>query len=230
MVKTNKIGQKIDKVKLVGRWCVNAAGIVILVLFLWMLFLFLSNILASISPGLGRKWTNRLLCQNKLDGLGKAFSLYAHDNDGKYPTADKWCDLLIKYADVIPRQFICISSDAIRGESSYALNKNIVGMKVSDVPSDVVLLFETNFGKDPNGRQEQLADRDYYRHIYGSGTHSSSEKVYRLRWNQCGGPEIITFNNHVGKGCNVLFNDGNVEFIRARDIGKLRWKVEENEN
>jgi hypothetical protein len=43
-------------------------------------------------------------------------------------------------------------------------------------------------------------------------------------WNQVGGPELLTTDNHNPRGCSVLFVDGTVEFVREEDIGKLRWK------
>jgi len=46
-------------------------------------------------------------------------------------------------------------------------------------------------------------------------------------WNQFGRPEILSMENHPerwGKGCNVLFNDGRVRWIKAKHIGKLKWK------
>ncbi|MHC4721219.1 MAG: hypothetical protein ACYS6I_00775 [Planctomycetota bacterium] len=49
-------------------------------------------------------------------------------------------------------------------------------------------------------------------------------------WNQYGGPELLTFDNHGGKGCYVLFNDGHVEFIEPKDVGKLKWKVEQDKD
>jgi prepilin-type processing-associated H-X9-DG protein len=48
-------------------------------------------------------------------------------------------------------------------------------------------------------------------------------------WNQHGGPEILTTENHGGKGCNVLFKDGSVRFVKTEELGKLRWKAEETE-
>lgn len=48
-------------------------------------------------------------------------------------------------------------------------------------------------------------------------------------WNQVGGPEILTTENHRGKGCNILFNNGNVEFVRSERLGELRWEVGESE-
>jgi prepilin-type processing-associated H-X9-DG protein len=43
-------------------------------------------------------------------------------------------------------------------------------------------------------------------------------------WNQFGGPEILTFENHKGKGCNILFNDGHVEFVKPKGLVELKWK------
>ncbi len=44
-------------------------------------------------------------------------------------------------------------------------------------------------------------------------------------WNQSGGPELLTTENHKGKGCNVLYVGGHVQFVRSKDIDKLRWQV-----
>ncbi len=38
-----------------------------------------------------------------------------------------------------------------------------------------------------------------------------------------GGPEILTVENHQGDGCNVLFVDGHVEFVRQAGLSQLRW-------
>jgi prepilin-type processing-associated H-X9-DG protein len=47
-------------------------------------------------------------------------------------------------------------------------------------------------------------------------------------WNQFGGPELLDFDNHNGKGCNILFNDGHVEWVIKERIAELKWEVEEN--
>jgi len=49
-------------------------------------------------------------------------------------------------------------------------------------------------------------------------------------WNQFGGPEILTLENHNGKGCNVLFNDGRVEFLKPGRIAELKWGAEEKDS
>jgi len=47
-------------------------------------------------------------------------------------------------------------------------------------------------------------------------------------WNQFGGPELLTFENHGGRGCNILFNDQHVEFVKPEQINQLKWKVKQN--
>jgi len=42
-------------------------------------------------------------------------------------------------------------------------------------------------------------------------------------WNQFGGAELLTTENHQGKGCSVLFNDAHVEFVKSEEIGHLNW-------
>ncbi len=43
-------------------------------------------------------------------------------------------------------------------------------------------------------------------------------------WNQVGGPEILTTENHQGEGCNIVFLDGHVEFVKTQALNDLRWK------
>lgn len=44
-------------------------------------------------------------------------------------------------------------------------------------------------------------------------------------WNQHGGPELFTFDNHDPRGGCVLLNDGTVKYIRTtEEFQKLRWK------
>ena len=42
-------------------------------------------------------------------------------------------------------------------------------------------------------------------------------------WNQFGGAEILTTENHKGKGCNILFNDGHTKFVKPEEFDKLNW-------
>lgn len=42
-------------------------------------------------------------------------------------------------------------------------------------------------------------------------------------WNKFGGPEILTTEHHKGKGCNILFNNGNVQFVETKQLSELKW-------
>ncbi|MHC4694845.1 MAG: DUF4190 domain-containing protein [Planctomycetota bacterium] len=129
----------------------------------------------------------RMVCGTNLSGLGTAMLIYTNDNDGKFPTSSKWCDLLIGCTDKAkPSRFRC--KGAAEGPCNYAINKNVEGLERSAL-SDVVLLFETHPG-----------------------------------WNQAGGPEILTTDNHNGEGCNILFTNSHVYFIKAKDLDSLKWE------
>lgn len=43
-------------------------------------------------------------------------------------------------------------------------------------------------------------------------------------WNQFGGPELLAPENHQGDGCNILFNDGHVEFVEVERFDESRWE------
>lgn len=48
-------------------------------------------------------------------------------------------------------------------------------------------------------------------------------------WNQNGGPELLTLENHGGRGCNMVFNSKDVhsEWVRAGWIPWLCWRIED---
>jgi len=48
-------------------------------------------------------------------------------------------------------------------------------------------------------------------------------------WNQSGGPEILTTDNHQGEGCNILYVDCHVDFVRTERLKNIRWTTRENE-
>ena len=48
-------------------------------------------------------------------------------------------------------------------------------------------------------------------------------------WNQYGGPELLTFDNHKGKNAFVLFNDGWIKLINSEEAAQLKWKPDETQ-
>jgi prepilin-type processing-associated H-X9-DG protein len=129
----------------------------------------------------------RAACTNNLRQISVTMQMYAIENDGKFPTADKWCDLLIKYAEVPPEGFRCKGAPQ-QDRSNYAMNKNLENVDRGSAPPDMVLVFESSPG-----------------------------------WNQSGGPELLTTDNHRGDSCTVLFVDGHVEFIKKQNLDELKW-------
>jgi len=45
--------------------------------------------------------------------------------------------------------------------------------------------------------------------------------------NAAGGPEMLASQRHCGEGCNLVFVDGHVEFVRTEDFGSLKWVPQE---
>ena len=184
-----------------------------------------------LTPAVSRK-----MCTFHLEGLGRKIETFAVKNEGKLPSANNWCDVLVTEADSAASYFCCRMSRAKVGESSYALNKNVAGMKLSEIPDDVVLLFETNSGRTEFARDTPLSSRTSYEqlHFYweqevylGRQEQGAQEKVFKNRWNQVGGFEILTTENHNNRGANILFADGHSEFVQTKDVTNLRWKPEE---
>jgi hypothetical protein len=168
-----------------------------------------------------RARASRVVFGTSVSGLAKTLILYANDDPhGRLPPGDQWCDLLVQYDYCSSlRQFV--HRGAIEGESSVAINKNLAGKSLSGIPKDVVLLFETDFGKDGWFRKELLKNRACYQTIPCGQPY---KRVYKNRWNQAGGPEILTTEHYKGQGCNVAFVDTSVRFVKKEDLGKLRWK------
>ncbi len=130
-------------------------------------------------------------CKSNMSELHASLESYAENHNGLLPAGPNWCDELLEDNDELAAIFVCQYSDGKPGQSSYALNKNVAGQKLSDLPRDTVLLFETTAG-----------------------------------WNQVGGPELITTDNHsliTGDHCNVIFARGGTQHVPSDKIHELRW-------
>lgn len=130
---------------------------------------------------------NTVICSSNMSGLGKAIQIYAcYDGNCRYPTEDKWCDLLIKYAEVTENEFVC--RDALKrgdkGRCHYAINPNC-GL---NSPPDTVLLFETRGGWNQYGGPELLTTEHHKGkvcHIVLNDSHVyliRKEHLSELKW------------------------------------------------
>ncbi len=187
----------------------------------------LSMLLAILMPALSnvRHISQRVICGTNLHGLSTAMMVYANDNDDMLPT-ENWCDLLIEQADVAPKSFLCPDSEMIEGESSYAMNKNIAGMKLGELSANTVLFFETNMGMEEGQRSFPITNRRHYKFLKESGyNYQGGPMVYKDCFNQMGGPEDLYLRHKSTghSGCNIAFADGHTEFITEDRLGTLEW-------
>ena len=129
--------------------------------------------------------SQRVACMVNLRTLGSSLLRYADEHSGRYPSAERWCDLL---ADgyVEAETFRCPAAET--GRCNYAMNPHA---DPNSAGGGVVLLFESRPG-----------------------------------WNQYGGPELLTMENHQGQRCAVFLVDGSTWSVKAEDVNGLRWADE----
>lgn len=186
-----------------------------LCLFAWA---FICPTMGAVTPVHYRK-----LCGMNMELLGRNLESYAKDHEGRLPALSNWCDELVTEAHTHLNHLCCKMSGAVEGESSYAMNTAVGGIKLSDLPGGVVLLFETNLGRMESERDAPLKERRFYQNGWWSDP-EGNDRVYRDRWNQSGGREILTTEHHNNVGCNILFAGGHCKFVLAADIDQLRWR------
>ena len=161
----------------------------------------------------------RAACAKNMSVLSKALREYA-DEYGKYPTPDKWCDLLQTISCVSQERFLCRISGSPKVWSSEDSNEE------QHLSGKVILLREYN---DVNGRHKYLYSIAWSNYAINPDVEPNSPKDVVLLfetkggWNQFGGEKLLTFDNHLRIGTNVLFHDGIVRFIKPKDVSKLNW-------
>ncbi len=103
----------------------------------------------------GNRHRLRMKAGDNLMEVGKALRMYADEFDGEYPTADKWCDLLIEHTDLDRKLLRHPLYGA--GPCDYAMNPNAE----PNSPGDMIVLFETAGGWNQHGGREILkVDKD----------------------------------------------------------------------
>lgn len=96
----------------------------------------------------------QLHCQVHIRNIRTAIIVYAEENNGRLPKSDTWCDLLKPYVYNPDESFVC--PETKKEQCSYSFNMNVSGMKLDEIPPDVVLLFESKPGWNRVGGPELL--------------------------------------------------------------------------
>jgi hypothetical protein len=96
-------------------------------------------------------------CRTRMRELATAFQVYALNHDGTLPKADTWQTDLAPFVKDPTTAFKC-PGDAAAKSSTYAMNRDLSGMKLADIANggDVVLLFESS--KDGTNQSGAAAD------------------------------------------------------------------------
>lgn len=99
--------------------------------------------------------------RNNLEILGKALVVYASDHNGYLPAADRWCDLLMNHNNSLAKSNFKhpMWEELNLGACNYAFNKHVGGVRLADVPMNVVLIFEADGDWNLNGEAELLNTR-----------------------------------------------------------------------
>jgi len=114
----------------------------------------------SLSTALGtfqriRQAPIRLYTYN-LRTLAGILEKYAAQNEGLLPQDANWCEILVEFDSNSMQAMINKPVRNKAGISEIAFNANLTGVKLAELPGDVVLLFETNVARNPVGGQELI--------------------------------------------------------------------------
>jgi hypothetical protein len=138
----------------------------------------------------------------------KTFPLSQAGSSGKteisYPVPTDWCDAIVRACRIIkrPHQYI-----------TKMLNQEIIKPFICPGTGEGKYhLANGNYAMNPNCKYDSPSDMVL---LFETKT----------GWNQNGGPELFTFDNHDPKGGCVLLNDGTIKFIRTtEELRQLLWK------
>lgn len=111
-----------------------------------------------------RLFTNTYTSKHNLKLLGGALIEYSRDNNGCLPPARKWCDLLVQHQPDLPK-YAFTNRRKKPGKTYFAFNENLDGLRLADIPGDVVLLLEARGDWNLAGGPQLLETMSKYGYI-----------------------------------------------------------------
>jgi hypothetical protein len=126
--------------RVLGGYHYAVGAIIISMISLWFMWGSWSQVTISVPAG--------KTAVDNLQTLYNVICRYTEDNNGLLPTADRWCDLLMEYDEGLNAEHFSRHSKQKRHDlhraCHFAFNTNVSGLRLSDIPQDVVLLFEAD--------------------------------------------------------------------------------------
>ena len=157
----------------------------------------------------------------------RKFRVLLGNTDHSYPAPSRWCDAIV---EKLRSQYMSRDGGPIKRSHSdsqiadmfrcpvtsenASVHENEHREELDDVKSgdETVHSWVSDYAMNPNCKLDSPGDMVLL-------------FVAKPGWNQHGGPELFTFDNHDPKGGCVLLNDGTVKFIRNKEeLQQLRWK------
>jgi prepilin-type processing-associated H-X9-DG protein len=114
-----------------------------------------------------RESARKAICLSNMKNLALAMQMWLADHDDRFPTTERWVDELMPY--LRNEEVLKCPADESGARSSYALNRAVIGKRLTDVedPSALVVFYETaNPGENPVGGPEDVASPA--RHLGGN--------------------------------------------------------------
>ena len=101
---------------------------------------------------------------SELKNLAEVILDYSAENEGLLPNADTWTDVLFERDNRFYDPEIHGPKSNYKGYKwNYAFNENISGMKVDELPGDIVLFFEAKGGLNLSGSQSLIESRKKFK-------------------------------------------------------------------
>lgn len=150
-----KISKNKPQLKGAGLAITGIAIPLVILILLPILLMLLGILMPALSKT--KMIAQRVVCSTNMQGLSTAMIVYMNDYDEQYPTAERWCDLLIEEADVSPKTLQCpLDSE---GTFSYAINENLYKVELRNTNPQMVAIFEANLGRNGVGGSDDLVLR-----------------------------------------------------------------------
>ncbi|MHC4232992.1 MAG: hypothetical protein ACYSUS_09030 [Planctomycetota bacterium] len=126
------------------------------------------------------------LCKSNVHHLYLSLLSYADDHDNNWPTQDSWCASLLNEDEDIKYILKCHGDK--QGLYSYAINSEVLKLKPNDLPSNIVVLFESIPGGYQTGGSDLLTTENHQNRgcvvVFGDGhvEFVLKDKIENLKW------------------------------------------------